>query len=189
MKRSILGRLKFCGFKDRYSWHLPEHSLKSKLFQLLWEQVCLFFFSCLVECCATERGIFSQCPLTVTILRSFRQRISTWLSLSMPSQSSFSIHRFDQPLLYFQVNSFPYHLNGLSIDSLTSFFPPLVTGLAYFQFSMHTWGQLRELNIALNIDAIVPLYPLSFHQHPLKLSGAAPISTTELLTDLELSDT
>lgn len=133
-----------------------------------------------------EKEGFSQCPLTVTGLRSFRQRISTSLSLSMPFQSSSSIHTFDLPLLSFQVNSFLYHLNTVSIDPLISFFSPFVIGLTSFQFSMHMCGQLRELHKALNIDAIVPLFPLSFHQHPVKLSSAA---STELLTDLELNDT
>lgn len=70
------------------------------------------------------------------ILRSFRQRISTWLSLSkrpLPFQRFFYIHIFDQPLLYFQVNSFTYDLNKIlhrlpklflpSFSYWTSFFP------------------------------------------------------------------
>lgn len=157
LKKSTLSRLKICIFKDRYNWHLPEYRLKSKLFQLLWDQVCLFFSSC--------------------------------LSL-MPFQSSFSIHRFNQLLLNFQVN-FPYLLNGLSIDSLTFYFPALIIGLAPFRFSMHICDQLRESNISLNtelnIDAIAPLFPSSSHPCPLKLSGAVCTSDTELRTDLTWS--
>lgn len=73
-----------------------------------------------------------------------------------------------------------------SIDSLNSFFPPSVIGQASFQVSMPMWGQLKELNTALNTDGIVPLSSPSFHQYPVKLSGAPP---TEFLTDLELNDT
>lgn len=161
---------------------MPEDSLKSELFQLLW-QVCLFFFLPHLSG-VLQKEAFSHSVLSLWQEVSGRESVPD--CLSMPFQSSFSMHRFDQPLLYLQVKSLSYHLNRLPIDSLTSFFPPLVIGLTSFQFSMHIWVQLRKLNIALNIDATVPLVPPSFHQHPVKLAGAAP---TELLTDLELNDT
>lgn len=106
----------------------------------------------------------------------------------VPFQSSFSIHRFNQPLLYFQADFFPYLLDVRSTDSFTFYFSTLIIGLVPFQFSMHIWDWLGESNMALNIapnmDGIVSLVPSSSLLHPLEMSGAVHISTTKLLTDL-----
>lgn len=170
---------------------MPEHSLRSKLFQLLWDQV--FFFSSSspvssfsVEHCTTERGILSQCSPTVPILRSTGKTSALDCLSLTPFQSTSSVHRFNQPLLYFQADFFPYLLDGLSIDSFTFYFPALIIGLAPFQFSVHIWlGESNmALNIASNMDRTVSLVPSSSLMHPLKLSRAVHISTTKLLTDL-----
>lgn len=94
-KKSTLSRLRFCIFKDRYNRHLPEYSVNSKLFQLLWDQVCLFFFFPSWVLCYRKRNfltVYSDCANTQ------KSQVLNSLSL-MAFQCSFSIHKFNQPLL------------------------------------------------------------------------------------------
>lgn len=62
VKKSILSRLKICIFKDRYNCHLPQYRLKSKLFQLLRDQVCLFFPPVFLLC--LSRALFPSIDST-----------------------------------------------------------------------------------------------------------------------------
>lgn len=81
MKKSTLSRLKFVFLKTDIIGTCQNIVWSQNYFSYFGTKSA-FFSSSPVECCATERGIFSQCALTVPILRSPRQNIGTWLSLS-----------------------------------------------------------------------------------------------------------